>query len=309
MSTISSTQPQILFADSDDAFRERIRAFFKKAGWSFDIVGDGKSAVQAVTERKYDVIITDYEMPGISGLTLLKNLREQRPTQAIIVLTSRFQFEDAIEIMRQGAVDCLSKPCNFKELRQSVNRVIEGSREQHITNNLFRFVGTQTTTYEFTSKQLTNPKIPLTILDNLYDAGIIDRRTHLKMLLAFQEALTNSLEHGNLELKSEWKMDFNDQGMDKFTLLKKSRLDDPVYANRKIYLGTSYHNGLLTIAIRDDGKGFIVGSLKLKRDAPVSLEFHGRGTKIMTAIMDEVTFTDNGRQIVLRKKLNNGEDK
>lgn len=153
--------------------------------------------------------------------------------------------------------------------------------------------------YEIPSVELASRGFPLDILKQLHAAGRIDQTTMLRVDLAFQEALANSLEHGNLELISTWKDNLDSQGADLFSVEKKKRLADPQYGSRKIKIFIECTECEIQISITDEGNGFevekVIGSQ--------NLEPYGRGLAMIRANMDSVSFADRGRVIKMTKRL------
>ena len=132
-----------------------------------------------------------------------------------------------------------------------------------------------------------------------------DGRMKLQLTLAYQEALANSLEHGNLALDSALRELFTEDGIDLYTIEKHKRLQDPSLGGKRVWVTGLYENGNLSITLKDEGKGFSAPPVLRARDiGPASCEqTHGRELTILLGIMDEVYFADNGREITLVKFL------
>lgn len=157
----------------------------------------------------------------------------------------------------------------------------------------------ETRVFELSADQLAREGFRLDLLQELFVRGVIDETTRLKLELALQEAVTNSFEHGNLELVSAWKEEFDSEGVDRYSSVKRERLLDVQYARRRVYVNAQYLPGQLTISVRDEGHGFI------PEPSPLSKELlsHGRGLHMISSSVDEVQFNDGGREIVLVKKI------
>ena len=153
----------------------------------------------------------------------------------------------------------------------------------------------------FTSREVGSLKMVFPLGEWLVTAGIIGDREWRALHVAFQEALSNSLEHGNLELLSEWKDDFDAVGRDRYSLEKTRRLKLDEYGGRLLQIETSYNGVDLVITIEDQGKGFDVKNATER--APSVDACHGRGFSLITAYMDTVTFNSNGTKITMKKCL------
>lgn len=145
------------------------------------------------------------------------------------------------------------------------------------------------------------PELP--IFDQMLECGCIDLNTKQRLVLAFQEAFTNSLDHGSLELPSLWKDEFDSEGQDIYTKKRQERLGDPSFAERKIRVVVEGNADSVKISIADEGPGFMLSNTcdTLLRDGPVS--FHGRGLAIIGSIMDQVFFNEEGTEVTMIKFL------
>ena len=165
-----------------------------------------------------------------------------------------------------------------------------------------RFESASETNFVFSSAEFAAQDFMLPVVQQLYDKGAFDEGTKLRFVLALQEAFANSLEHGNLELRSTWKEEIDAAGLDKFTIMKRERLTDPHYANRRIWIESSLNDAEVRITVRDEGLGFKVPAAVV-RASEVDPKAYGRGLAIMMAVMDEVHYAENGTRITLLKRL------
>ena len=155
----------------------------------------------------------------------------------------------------------------------------------------------KTEIYEIPSVSLAENGFHLDIITKLFNAGKLDQRSMLWLGLAVQEAVTNSLEHGNLELKSEWKADIDRNGIDRFSKEKTRRLQDKKYANRLVKIQVVYDSQHLEIKIQDEGVGFMTIPIQ----PLVSDEIFGKGFTLIKAGVDQVQVLQDGRGVRLVK--------
>lgn len=158
----------------------------------------------------------------------------------------------------------------------------------------------ETRVYELSAEQLAREGFRLDLIHELFVRGVIDETTRLKLELALQEAVTNSFEHGNLELVSAWKEEFDGTGVDRYSSVKRERLLDTEYARRRVYVSALYQPGCLVISVRDEGQGFSPAPAAAVHE---ELLPHGRGLRMISSSVDEVRFNDGGREIVLVKRI------
>lgn len=296
--------PQLLLIHDQKTVKSDYSGFFDKNGWAFDCISDLSQGIKAARDNNYEIIITDLDLPGISCQTFLDQIREHRPNQAIMIVSSANKAEEAIRALRSGAVDFLQKPIDQRFLQETIVRIVNCLRENEAHSKLLKCLSKYQSSYTFTAKILANNNFIPPILNELYLAGIIDLNLKLKITLALQEAMANSLEHGNLELASDLKDEFDDQGEDLFTKTRRERLEDPHYGDRLIIIEPSYDQGYLSFTIKDQGRGFDApNSHEIDFSDEVSLLFYGRGLRIIFGSMDKVLYEDGGTKVTISKKI------
>jgi two-component system response regulator RegA len=106
----------ILLVDDDEVFRERLARALRERGYTVATAGDHDAALQAARAERPDFAIVDLRMPGLSGLTLIGPLHEIAPEARIVVLTGYGSITSAVEALRAGAHDYLSKPVDADQI-------------------------------------------------------------------------------------------------------------------------------------------------------------------------------------------------
>ncbi|MER3416800.1 MAG: transcriptional regulator [Gemmataceae bacterium] len=129
---------RILFADDEVSLQELMRQELPRMGHEVTVCGDGLEAVQALQRCTFDVAILDIRMPGLSGVEVLERLKSISPDTEAILLTGHASLETAVEALRQGAFDYLTKPCKLAELEAVLRRVADKKELLHKTLALQR---------------------------------------------------------------------------------------------------------------------------------------------------------------------------
>jgi two-component system nitrogen regulation response regulator GlnG len=106
---------RILIADDEDGLRWVLEKGFRGAGYQVTAVKDGAAALREAEAQPFDMILLDIRMPGIDGLTLLKQVRERRPDAQVVIMTAHGTMETAVQAMQDGAYDYLAKPFDLDE--------------------------------------------------------------------------------------------------------------------------------------------------------------------------------------------------
>jgi DNA-binding NtrC family response regulator len=119
---------KILIVDDDAEFRSHLIEVLREEGYETDSVSSAKDALaknQAVT---YDVVLLDLMMPGMSGSDALLEIRKRHPRTKVIMITAFATVENAVDAIRRGASDYISKPFKIHELLTTIRRVLEEAR-------------------------------------------------------------------------------------------------------------------------------------------------------------------------------------
>jgi DNA-binding NtrC family response regulator len=122
---MSKFQAHLFIADDEIFIREGLREALERPGFVVETAADGHQARQKLQQRPYHLVILDLRLPGLSGMELLDELREYHPDTQAIVLTAHGSVSTAVEAMKKGACDFLTKPVDLDHLRLVVDRALE----------------------------------------------------------------------------------------------------------------------------------------------------------------------------------------
>lgn len=117
--------PRILVVDDDDNLRWVLQTQLEEMGYAAGTAPDGASALAAIDKEPPALILTDLKMPGMSGMELLERVHRDYPEIPVLIITAFGSIQSAVEAMRSGAYDYLTKPIAYDELALSVGRVLE----------------------------------------------------------------------------------------------------------------------------------------------------------------------------------------
>ena len=115
----------ILFVDDDYEFRKTMKKIFERRGYDFVGAADGIEALELLSERTFDLIISDLRMPNLDGIGLMEEIRRQSMDLPIIFLTAHGEIESYMDLMNMGAFDYLNKPISAPEMLRVVQRALE----------------------------------------------------------------------------------------------------------------------------------------------------------------------------------------
>lgn len=118
---------RVLIVEDEVALRDTLKEKLAEAGFTVDVASDGEEGVFAALEFPLDVAIVDLGLPKVSGLELIRRVREQRKSYPILILTARDRWQDKVEGLQAGADDYVAKPFHFEEVLARVQALLRRS--------------------------------------------------------------------------------------------------------------------------------------------------------------------------------------
>jgi DNA-binding NtrC family response regulator len=115
----------LLIVDDDEVYRSMAVRHFSRRGYRTQDAADGKTALELAARRKFDVAVVDLVMPGLSGIETLAKLKACTPDCEVVMLSAEVTIQTAVESMRRGAYDFLTKPFPLPELKVAVEKAFE----------------------------------------------------------------------------------------------------------------------------------------------------------------------------------------
>jgi DNA-binding NtrC family response regulator len=127
---------RIMIVDDDLAFRVGTLALLEDHGFDATIATNGAEAVQKLSERQHDLVLSDLVMPGMNGIELLRQIKNAHPGMPVIMVTGFASIGTAVEAMRLGARDYVTKPCDNDELLIKIRRALEEQQKDRELRSL-----------------------------------------------------------------------------------------------------------------------------------------------------------------------------
>ena len=119
------SQPRILIIDDEPLMRISIADALKAEGYQVKVAATGPEGVDFIKKEQFDIIVSDLRLPGLDGLQVLQTCREVSPRTGVIVITAHGSVETAVEAMKIGAYDYITKPFSMDELLLIVKRLVK----------------------------------------------------------------------------------------------------------------------------------------------------------------------------------------
>jgi two-component system response regulator AtoC len=122
------TGSTVLIVDDERTLARAIKAFLTESGYEAEVAGDAEQALRLLETIRPDVVFSDVRLPGMSGIELLRRIRDFDAAIPVIIMTAHGTIEGAVEAVKLGAFDYLKKPVDLEELRLLADRARENSQ-------------------------------------------------------------------------------------------------------------------------------------------------------------------------------------
>lgn len=119
---------EILFVDDDEVILDMVGRYLHREGYQVSLVHSGLQALELLQKKNFDVVFTDFKMPEIDGIELLRAIKEYRPHTEVIIVTGHGTMETAVQAMKIGSYDYLQKPFKLDLLKLIIDRIFEEKR-------------------------------------------------------------------------------------------------------------------------------------------------------------------------------------
>jgi DNA-binding NtrC family response regulator len=118
-------KPRILVVDDEPVVRESLHAWFTEGDYPVDIAASAAEALQMLQASSWDILVSDIKMPGMDGLELQQEVKKIAPHMTIIFMTAYASMDTAVQAIKEGAYDYVTKPLDPDDLEQIINRAAE----------------------------------------------------------------------------------------------------------------------------------------------------------------------------------------
>ena len=149
---LERNKPHILVVDDEVSMCEFLKIMLKKEGFKINTAVGGKKALSILEKEIFDLVITDMAMPEINGLDLLKEIKTRSPDTSVIMITAYGTPETAIQAMKSGAYDYITKPFNNEAIKLTIHKCLQANqlerenlllkRQMHLENRFGNLIGT-----------------------------------------------------------------------------------------------------------------------------------------------------------------------
>jgi CheY-like chemotaxis protein/anti-sigma regulatory factor (Ser/Thr protein kinase) len=293
-------QTVILVVD-DSAIDRRVAAAIieKQTEWHVQFARDGRDALEAIARAAPSIILTDIRMPGLDGLELVQEVRSHFPLTPVVLMTSLGSEDIAFNALKEGAASFICKRHLERDLVGTLELVLAAAERDQRRRQVHDCLRDSEFHYSVTNDPQLVSSLATLLQENFAAMLNLDDMDSIRVGVAFEEALLNSIYHGNLEISSELRRLDGDSAFRK--QIAKRRHEAP-YRDRIVQVHARSSREEAVCTIRDEGLGFDVATLPDPTD-PANLEKpSGRGLLLIRTFMDEVRHNSKGNEITLIKR-------
>jgi DNA-binding NtrC family response regulator len=126
-------RPRVLVVDDEPSIRKVLQVHLEREGYAVETVDDGASAIAHLAESPVDLVISDLKMPRVGGLELLAHVRQQLPGLPLVLITAHGTVDSAVEALKLGAHDYITKPFDLDAVREAVDKALRVERVRRKT--------------------------------------------------------------------------------------------------------------------------------------------------------------------------------
>jgi len=134
---------RIIVVDDEPGMREFLEIMLQKDGYAIDTAADGSEAIDKIEENLFDLAIVDIQMPVLNGIEVLKKINEKSPDTTVIMITAYASHETAIEAMKLGAYDYITKPFKIDEIKLVIKKALDKKKLERENTRLRKELETQ----------------------------------------------------------------------------------------------------------------------------------------------------------------------
>jgi len=147
---------KVLLVDDEVVFTTNMSKLLTNRGYRVTAVNSGDSAVQALEQENFDVVVLDLKMPGMDGITTLKEIKKLGLFTETLILTGHGSIDTALEAIKLGAYDYLTKPCEIDELVTKIEGAWEkkdGAEKKDIQEKIQKVVESPASVFDLFPKK------------------------------------------------------------------------------------------------------------------------------------------------------------
>jgi len=290
--------PTLLLVDDNADDVELARAALGAQALHLLRAASGEEALACLSRRDIDLVVTDLRMPGMDGLELTETLRAEYPLVPVVLLTGVGSEDIAAEALRRGASSFIPKRYLMRDLARTVENVLATTGVDRALAPLVHCTRSLESRHVLANtNKMVRPLVSY-LQAYLVPLGICDEASCAQVGMALVEAITNAIDHGNLEAS----LAMRGGDYDAYRQLLEERARQAPYCERTVEVLARLTSAEAVYIVRDQGKGFCPLEVPDPTEPGHDERCGGRGLLLIRTFMDEVTHNEKGNEITMVKR-------
>lgn len=295
----------VLIVDDSPVDRRLAQGLLEKnPHFSFLFAPDGAEALKQIKAASPDLVLTDMQMPVMSGLELVRSVRESFPLVPVILMTAQGSEEIAVQALALGAASYVPKARMPRELLHTVEMVLATARAERHHARLMNCVTRNEWTFVLDNDPSLVPAAVDHVRQHITRLGLFDETDRIRIGVALEEALLNALYHGNLELGN----DLRESDASAYYAQADQRRREEPFSSRTTQFEATLSGDEAVFVVRDGGAGFDPSLVPDPTDGANLERLVGRGLLLIRTFMDDVRHNPRGNEITMIKRCGERHD-
>ena len=291
----------ILLVEDSPTQAMEIRLMLEERGHQVSLVTDGTAALQALQESLPDVVVTDLEMPGMTGLELVEAMQAQFPQVPAILITAQGSESLAVQTLRRGAAAYVPKNMLGMLLNTTIRDVLGVLRADQSYAQLVDSLTFNRFVFRLPSEPfLIAPLVDL-VVQMVSGMRLLNSNELIRFSNALDHAIQNGMLYGNLELSAEQVATFRDafgDGIEPDFIVE--RRSDAAYRDRRLEIDVQVSESEIRCTLCDEGIGFDAELLSADVESAIQKD-DGHGIAVITSFMDHVNVDESSHRLEMIK--------
>ncbi|MEO0514691.1 MAG: ATP-binding protein [Planctomycetota bacterium] len=252
----------------------------------------------------FEMVVADLQLVAEDEQAHLAALMVADAYRPVLLTGTDGTVDQVVGALHAGAAGFIHTNRLNNDLVDHITRVLNAAKRNKTQARLLECMSSSCSQFELENDPTLLPALLVRFQASAAMFGICDENDRTRIGMALEEALSNALYHGNLEVSS----DLRRESLARYYDMAADRREQSPYRERKIHITETLTAESATFVIRDEGPGFDTSKLAVEPD-PDDLEaVSGRGLMLMNAFMDEVIYNEKGNQVTLVKRRSGNDD-
>lgn len=298
--------PNLLVMNPNAATRQTlVELLSAQPDWEARSTASMSQGLDLLAAGDFGMVVADLQLVAEDGQANLAALMTGDAYRPVLLTGADGTVDQVVGALHAGAAGFIHTNRLDNELVDHITRVLNAAKRNKTQARLLECMTSSCSRFELENDPTLLPALLVRFQASAAMFGVCDESDRTRIGMALEEALSNALYHGNLEVSS----DLRQESLTRYYDMAADRREQSPYRERKIHITETLTAESATFVIRDEGPGFDTSKVNDEPD-PDDLEaVSGRGLMLMKAFMDEVTYNQKGNEVTLvKRRSGNGDE-